>query len=176
MDWREDAVGFYFVKMKNDQSGEVSKFPRHVYANPLDPVVCPFLSLATYLLCFPETMCGLMLFPGGEQSVSSDGQYCFCIVMMLFSCENTIVSLTSPAPPCLLQSRFSKTLTKLLNLPEVKEQLKTHGLSPKDIGTHSFRKGGGTYCSSGTTASPSHAAISNRAGWKMPGVSGTYLR
>jgi hypothetical protein len=31
--------------MKNDQSGERPRDPRHIYANPLMPEVCPILSL-----------------------------------------------------------------------------------------------------------------------------------
>jgi len=42
-------------------------------------------------------------------------------------------------------------------------------------GTHSIRKGSATYASSGTTHSPSHAAIANRAGWSL-GIRSRYLR
>jgi len=36
-----------------------------------------------------------------------------------------------------------------------------------EYGTHSIRKGSGTYVSSGTTCSPPHAAIAYRGGWPL---------
>ena len=48
----------------------------------------------------------------------------------------------------------------------------------KDVvewGTHSFRKGCATFCCSGSTAGAHISAVSNRAGWKQPGVQDTYL-
>ncbi len=32
--WFEDALQVYFPRMKNDQAGERSAYPRHLYANP----------------------------------------------------------------------------------------------------------------------------------------------
>ena len=52
LEWQGDALRIYFAHMKNDQSGERPRDPRHVYANPLHPEVCPILSLALYWLCF----------------------------------------------------------------------------------------------------------------------------
>jgi hypothetical protein len=45
-----------------------------------------------------------------------------------------------------------------------------------DLGTHSMRKGAATYASSGSSMTPSAAAIHLRAGWKLGGVQDTYLR
>ena len=45
MEWTEDALAIYFAHMKNDQCGERPRDPRHVYANPLMPEVCPVLCL-----------------------------------------------------------------------------------------------------------------------------------
>ncbi len=36
----EDALCIYLPKMKNDQLGQRPKYPRHIYANPIDPEVC----------------------------------------------------------------------------------------------------------------------------------------
>lgn len=47
MTWREDALGVYFSHMKNDQSGERPRDPRHIYANPLMPEICPITSLGS---------------------------------------------------------------------------------------------------------------------------------
>ncbi len=55
-------------------------------------------------------------------------------------------------------------------------KLRHQGIDPNDLGTHSFRKGAATYCSSGSTAGPSSSAIHLRAGWAMGGVQDTYIR
>ena len=65
LEWREDALGVFFAHMKNDQTGERPRDPRHVYANPLMPDICPILALGIYLLCCP-TKSG-HLFPGKNQ-------------------------------------------------------------------------------------------------------------
>lgn len=53
--------------MKNDQSGERPSDPRHIYANPLQPEVCPILALGIYLMCFPCDTSSNQLFPGSNQ-------------------------------------------------------------------------------------------------------------
>lgn len=61
--WRNDALGVVFPKMKNDQSGERPREPRHIYANPVIPSVCPILSLGIYFACFP-IISSRKIFPG----------------------------------------------------------------------------------------------------------------
>ena len=53
--------------MKNDQSSERPRDPRHIYANPLQPEVCPILSLGYYYLCFAFATDQNQLFPGSNQ-------------------------------------------------------------------------------------------------------------
>jgi hypothetical protein len=72
--------------------------------------------------------------------------------------------------------RYSKALNRLLGDPDVEQELRLRGLFAADIGSHSTRKGAASYVASGSTACPSHAAITLRAGWKMPGVQDTYVR
>ncbi|KAH9114255.1 hypothetical protein AeMF1_011636, partial [Aphanomyces euteiches] len=43
--WEGDSMLIRFGKMKNDQEGKMN-WPRHVYANPHEPAICPVLSLA----------------------------------------------------------------------------------------------------------------------------------
>jgi radical SAM superfamily enzyme len=50
--------------------------------------------------------------------------------------------------------RFRKILKQFYNLDEVRDVLIDFGLCPNNLGTHSFRKGACTYCTSGTTAGP----------------------
>ena len=67
VEWREDALAIYFAHMKNDQRGQKAKHPRHIYANPLMPEICPILALGIYLICQPGVFQGQHLFPGGRQ-------------------------------------------------------------------------------------------------------------
>lgn len=52
MGWSEDALTILFAHQKNDQSGD-RRDPRHVYANPTMPHICPILSLGIYLIVYP---------------------------------------------------------------------------------------------------------------------------
>lgn len=70
MRWIGDALGFVFGQQKNDQEGDDRDW-HHVYANPLDPAVCPILSLGIWFLCFPpfkNNKSENRLFPGDSQS------------------------------------------------------------------------------------------------------------
>ncbi|EGZ24652.1 hypothetical protein PHYSODRAFT_406965, partial [Phytophthora sojae] len=52
--------------MKNDQSGDRPRDPRHVYANPLQPSICPVLALAIYWATTSFDTDN-RLFPGSDQ-------------------------------------------------------------------------------------------------------------
>ena len=52
MEWKSDSLRVYFAHMKNDQYGERPRDPRHIYANPINPEVCPILALGMYWLCY----------------------------------------------------------------------------------------------------------------------------
>jgi hypothetical protein len=67
IEWRGDALQVYFAHMKNDQLGERPRDPRHIYANPLRPAVCPVLALGIYWASFPFDQHSDQLFPGGSQ-------------------------------------------------------------------------------------------------------------
>jgi len=58
----------------------------------------------------------------------------------------------------------------------VTAHLRSLGLQPEDLESHSIRKGAATYCSSGSTHCPSSSAVSERAGWSNGAVFNTYLR
>ena len=65
LEWKGDALGVYFCHMKNDQAGERPRDARHVYANHINPEICPILSLGIYLMCYGVG--DTLLFPGGKQ-------------------------------------------------------------------------------------------------------------
>lgn len=53
--------------MKNDQTASKPREPRHIYANPFNPAVCPILALGMYLICFQGKEPSMHLFPGTNQ-------------------------------------------------------------------------------------------------------------
>lgn len=67
LEWREDALGVFFAHSKSDQLGERPRDPRHIYANPLLPAVCPMLALGIFWLCFPPESDQVKLFLGSSQ-------------------------------------------------------------------------------------------------------------
>ncbi len=46
MRWADDCLIVRLPKHKGDQEGEALLMDRHVYANPLEPCICPILALA----------------------------------------------------------------------------------------------------------------------------------
>jgi hypothetical protein len=46
--WKGDCMCITVPKHKGDQTGEGGSREKHIFANPLQPEVCPFLSLALY--------------------------------------------------------------------------------------------------------------------------------
>ena len=54
LDWRDDSLLVTFAKHKGDQTGEGMSNEKHIYANPLQPEICPILSLAVYVFCTPR--------------------------------------------------------------------------------------------------------------------------
>ena len=68
MEWADDAIRIYFANSKTDQQGAQSKFPRHVYSNPIDWVICPIFALGMYLCRFNTAVeSNSRLFPGHHQ-------------------------------------------------------------------------------------------------------------
>ena len=66
--WIQDSLQIYFVHTKNDQTGDESRHPRHIYANPHDPIVCPIFALSLYLMTFgTPVQNGSRLLPGKDQ-------------------------------------------------------------------------------------------------------------
>ena len=63
-----DSLVFEFAKSKGHQKGELHVGPWHVYSNPQKPWLCPVLSLARFLFCYPDILQGdVPLFEGESQ-------------------------------------------------------------------------------------------------------------
>jgi hypothetical protein len=50
--WQWDSAIISFAQQKADQMGLTEKFPRNLYANPVDYLLCPIFALAVYLATF----------------------------------------------------------------------------------------------------------------------------
>ena len=65
--WAQDSLQIYFAHMKNDQTGDRPRDPRHLYCNPYNPAICPVTNLILYLLVSPPSSTDSALFPGDSQ-------------------------------------------------------------------------------------------------------------
>ena len=68
-EWSDDSLVVYLKKSKTDQEGANGKTPFHIYANPLNPEICPVLALGLYLVNNP----GLLVSNG--KLLAGDHQY-----------------------------------------------------------------------------------------------------
>ena len=64
-----DTFDIYFAHTKTDQTGSDAKYPRHLYANPTNPLVCPVFALALHFSCNYNTPVDVSspLFHGSDQ-------------------------------------------------------------------------------------------------------------
>lgn len=65
-----DCFQILFAHSKTDPTGDNSQYPRHIFSNPVEPIVCPVLSIAMYFsTCFSGISCNRSdyLFPGKQQ-------------------------------------------------------------------------------------------------------------
>lgn len=137
-----------------------------------------------------------VLFSGDKMHTTGDGQsckepkHCYANSTDVTKCLFVALGLyllTSPQVGCkskelfpgtqkTQKARFRTRLNDALQHPRIKTLLERYGLAPEDIGSHSFRKGAGTYCSSGCTGGPSIIAVLLRGGWEIGAVLDRYLR
>lgn len=138
-DWEIDSMIIEEQGHKGDQTGD-NKYGKHVYANPLNPVICPILALAVYIF----TTTNINRSKTNQLYPSSDNKSRF-------------------------GNGLSEELNKLNNLEE--SQL---GCSKHDIGTHSLRKGSGTFVS-GQIGGPSTTSICLRMGHSIGQTRDKYI-
>jgi hypothetical protein len=144
--WEGDALLISTPKHKGDQEG-VKCFARHLYANPLNPVICPILALA--VLTFTRVM----------KHVSEAGDHSLPNYRIFDGSSN--------------DARWSELLGRIISsLPEA--DVRTLGAEKKQLGTHSVRKGAATYCA-GMINGPSAVQVFLRAGWSLGNVQDRYL-
>ncbi len=66
LSWENDSLTIMFCVTKTNQAGR-NMHPRHVYANPLQPHICPILALGVYLMVNSFGPDNVSLFPGQKQ-------------------------------------------------------------------------------------------------------------
>jgi hypothetical protein len=147
--WEADSLLVSTPKHKGDQEG-VKCFSRHLYANPLNPVICPVLALA--ILTFMRVM---KHDPQTEQPSSSPQRN-----YRIFDGAHS-------------EQRFSEVLSRAIASLPVSD-LPRLGGDKKQLGTHSVRKGAASYCT-GMINGPSTVQVFLRAGWSLGNVQDRYL-
>ncbi|KAH9135375.1 hypothetical protein AeRB84_019197, partial [Aphanomyces euteiches] len=123
-----DALVIKIGRTKNDQEGKMA-WPRHVYANPFEPTICPILSL------------GLLVFTLGARREGMSA--------LVFDVN--------------VKESFASWLHRIC--VDEDERMTEIGVSVKDIGTHSLRKGVSTALSNSPAVS---VQIYICWGWRRP--------
>ena len=145
-DWREDALLVTVPKHKGDQTGNSLSQQKHVYANPLQPQICPILALAVLIICRHRMT--------GAQGQAKQKQRLYT--------EDS-------------KQRFGTILGTLLNDYElIPEDVNLGAARRSDLGTHSYRKGAATYLC-GLSICLSAVNIFLRAGWSVGAVQDRYI-
>ncbi len=62
----------YICQAKNDQEGEISDFPKHVFANPVMPEICPVLAIGIYFL--------VIRFEPNQSKLFEGSKRCCCFI------------------------------------------------------------------------------------------------
>jgi hypothetical protein len=68
IDWSQDCMTITYASSKTDKKGTKEGNTKHVYANPLEPAICPVLAVAVYLFCFARNGQNSNMFPGEHAS------------------------------------------------------------------------------------------------------------
>jgi len=66
--WADDCMQLYIFVTKNNQDGEKSEHPKHIFPNPIIPFICPVLSLGIYFSLVDFRTNETRLFGGSNQS------------------------------------------------------------------------------------------------------------
>lgn len=139
IDWVGDALTIEEQGQKADQTGE-DKYPKHIYANPLNPSICPILALAVLVF----SSCSSLDFRNHQLFNGTDSK-----------------------------NRFSRHLQSTMSKCSASERLQL-GAYISELGTHSLRKGSGTYCL-GQCGGPNPVSVSLRMGQSIGQIREKYI-
>jgi hypothetical protein len=166
VNWEGDALLITTPKQKADQEG-TNTYARHLYANPIEPAICPVLALA--VLIFTRIIKHDHTHRPAQPSAA-----------LSLSAPSSSVDAVADAPlpnfrvfdGTRNEARFSAALGRaILSLPPADRS--RLGGERSQLGTHSIRKGASTYCACMVNG-PSPVQIYLRAGWSL-GVQDRYL-
>ena len=143
--WREDCLVVHIKTTKSDKSGASYGKEKHVYANPLMPMICPMLSMGVMLLCRHRS-------DGKADCGKNDNA--------LFTGDSV--------------DRFGTVLRKVLHDQVLVPETVDLGAVKADLGTHSNRKGAGTFLC-GLSVAINAIAVFLRAGWSIGKVQSKYI-
>ena len=144
--WVNDCLAVDCFITKADQTASKSN-QKHIYANPLDPLICPILALGMYLIERPEAEATHV--------------------------QNFVFPATKSKKKKSSTSRF---LTGLKKLVSTANTLLAMTIDCLKIGAHSLRKGAVTFAAGGSTMAPGIVSILLRAGWSLQGVENRYFK
>ena len=151
-----------FAHKKSGPAVERKAEPRHVYANPTMPEICPILSLGIYWMCFPP-----------EATASTASATAAAAAAAAAAASNPgysddggegLDNLVFPGSK--QDNRFTKCLTRMMATEEGVNELA--GRSVK-IGAYSIRDGASTFCTSDPASCVNSFAVNLRAGVRIPG-------
>jgi hypothetical protein len=140
-DWEGDAMLVQEQGHKADQSGK-EKYWKHIYANPVDPIICPILALAVHIF-----------------SIAAHSTH---VNHKIFDGTNN-------------KDRFGRNLAAVLSKFS-EEEMHNMGSDAKqsDFGTHSARKGAGSFCL-GQVAGPNPITVTLRMGHSLGKIKDKYI-
>jgi hypothetical protein len=148
--WKNDSLVITIPKTKNDQDGDRT-IPRHIFANPYNPQICPILSLAVLIFTRRYNEIDDELSP--EENARR-------VSFKIFQGTNQ-------------EGRMEKVVGRLMNkIREEGNEVELDGLA-ENVGLHSPRKGCRCYCES-LLGGPNEVAICHRGGWKLGNIHDTY--
>ena len=84
IDLVDDCITITYARSKSDQKGKSQGATKHVYANPINPKLCPFLALAIYIFSFHKSANDDKLFFGDY----SEDKFCKSLQKLLNNFED----------------------------------------------------------------------------------------
>lgn len=85
--WADDALLVFFAHAKTDQEGKLKKYPRHLYANPVNPQICVITLLGVHLLSFPFISDEGALCDETQALLEGNSQYHRCVFVSVTVCR-----------------------------------------------------------------------------------------
>ena len=144
----DDAIKIRYDSNKTDQTGESCTY-KHVYANPLNPWVCSFLSMGIYMAI-------------NSDDYENDEHF------FHYKTRNTNKKKETEK---VSSKRYCIQLSQLLsnNIIEVRNYVRA-----MHANAHGIRKGSATYATSGTTMPPPLPSVASRGEWSLGKVLDVY--